>query len=111
MKEEKIIESKFKENIEIFVNQIQSLHTTLPFVSNMLKGTGQKADKLLHEFLENKCEKVMEEEKLLYVISPDHAFRHRTLKKNATQNRLAYSIIRKNFVVSLITKPLWTGSP
>ncbi len=94
----------FGKDIDTFVNQVQSLHTTLPFVSKMLKETGIKANDLLKVFFETKCEKEERNGKLYSIIPVDHRFKHRTLKKNTNHIKTAYSIVRKNFVVSLISQ-------
>jgi hypothetical protein len=104
MEEKKEIKNTFGKDIDLFVNQVQSLHTTLPFVSSMLKDSGNKAEKLLKEFFETKCLKEEREGKHFYIIPVDHRFKHRTLKKNTSHIRIAYSIVRKNFVVSLVSQ-------
>lgn len=104
MEEKKEVKNSFGKDIDLFVNQVQSLHTTLPLVSKMLKNTGNKAESLLNEFFETKCSIEERDGKEYYIIPTDHIFKHRTLKRNTNHIKIAHSIVRKNFIVSMISQ-------
>jgi len=104
MDEKKVVKNTFGKDLDLFVNQVQSLHTTLPLVSTMLKDTGSKAENLLKVFFETKCDKEERDGKHFFIIPVDHRFKHRTLKRNTNHIKIAYSIVRKNFVVSLVSQ-------
>lgn len=104
MEDKKEIKNTFGKDLDLFVSQVQSLHTTLPFVSTMLKDSSNKSEMLLKEFFETKCLKEEREGKQFYIIPVDHRLKHRTLKKNTSHIKIAYSIVRKNFIVSLVSQ-------
>ncbi len=88
----------------LFVSRVQGIHTTLPLISDMLKETHLKAEKQLVDFYKTKCETEVRNGKLYYIIEAGQRFKHRTLKRNVNHVKIANSIVKENFIVSLVSQ-------
>lgn len=92
----------FDKAIEVYLLQIESLWTTLPNVLKTIEKAQNESSKKYNDFLKNNCEYVEAENH--YIISIGNLRRNRILKKEAENNKMAYKIIKRNFVVSLISQ-------
>lgn len=100
---EKVAKSKpFDVAIETFLTQIESLWTTLPLIQKTLNRSKADSTKIYDEFLRTKCEFITSENH--YLISPDNFRKYRILKKDMENNHAAYTIIKRNFLVSLVSQ-------
>lgn len=92
----------FELAIETFLIQIESLWTTLPNVLKTMEKSKMDTMQKYDAFLLSECEYIESENH--YLIKPEHNRKFRILKKKADNNEVAYIIIKRNFIVSLISQ-------
>lgn len=92
----------FDKSIGTFLTQIESLWTTLPKVLKTIEKSKIETMKRHDEFLQTKCEFIKSENH--YLISPSNSRKNRILRKDVENSKVAYIIIKRNFVVSLISQ-------
>lgn len=104
MKEQQIKQEYcFGENLKQFLLHIESLYTSFPLVLGTIVDSRNKTVKAHSDFLQNECE-LKEGEKSIYIIKPEQIRKNENLKKEATQTNIAYIIIQRNFIVSLVSQ-------
>jgi len=96
----------FDSAINTFITQIQSLNSTLPSISKTMDESQTTAANLYDSFLHGKCEKTGEKEngRDLFNIPNEHTLEHRNLKQIWKHSELANELIKKNFIVSLVSQ-------
>lgn len=94
----------FDKPVKVFIDHIESLVNSLPLVLGTIALTNQKANKLHQEFLEKDCERKLDESGEYYYIKPEHVRRNARLRKEIDQSSIAFTIIQRNFIVSLVSQ-------
>lgn len=94
----------FNKNVEVFIENIESLANTLPIVLGTIEQTLEKAIKVHQEFLERNCEKEEKDGKYFYIVKQEHLRRNKKLRKEINYSKIAHQIIQRNFVVSLVSQ-------
>lgn len=94
----------FNKNVEVFIENIESLANTLPVVLGTIEQTLGKAIKVHQQFLESNCEKEEKDGKFFYIVKQEHIRRNKKLRKEINYSRIAHQIIQRNFVVSLVSQ-------
>ena len=92
---------QFDIGIEKFLNRIESLWTSFAIVLKTIEQTRQVALTEHREFLKTSCE-LLEEN--LYSIPTEHYRKNYQLKKAVNNSTTAIKIIKRNFLVSLISQ-------
>lgn len=93
---------KFDIEIENFLNNIESLRSTLPGILEILASQRKKASKEYTEFLQTECEYVESESH--YLIPPAKSRKYTKLKKASTSANIAYKMMVRNYVISLVSQ-------
>lgn len=93
---------KFDQAINNYLNNIESLRSTLPMILGILEIQSEKAIKEHKVFLEKECEYI--ESKGHYLIKPGKLRKNSRLKKSATNSTIAKKILARNFVVSIVSQ-------
>jgi hypothetical protein len=85
-----------------FLNHIESLWTSLPVLLKTIEQTKKNAQKEHQTFLQNNCEFVQAEGH--FIIKPEHYRRNNSHRKAVENSTTAIKIIKRNFLVSLISQ-------
>jgi hypothetical protein len=88
--------------INKFLNHIESLWTSLPVVLKTIERTQRNANEERSEFLIKNCP--LSEDKKHYIIPIEHNRRSNELRKAVDNSTTAIIIIKRNFLVSLISQ-------
>jgi hypothetical protein len=108
MKEEdKSIDSNnsFKDEIDLFIDHIDSLYQTNPMVNMILKVTQMTSEKKRQEYIEDKGIVSKDDEgKETTKIDFKHINKYLDLDKKAQNSFLAQRLIQRNFIVSLVSQ-------
>jgi len=88
--------------INKFLNHIESLWTSLPVVLKTIERTQQNASADRNTFLINNCP--LSEDELYHIIPIEHSRRNNELRKAVLNSTTAIIIIKRNFLVSLISQ-------
>lgn len=95
---------EIKQAVDNFVKHLESLYDTYPLVTVILRATSFATDKRLQEFLKNKATlKNNDQGEEVFSIDYPNISKFNKLKRKADNSELAYQIIPRNFVVSLIS--------
>lgn len=94
----------FEKAINTFLEHIESLSASLPYILSTIEQTKQKAIKLHQTFLNKDCEKKIGENGAYYAIKPEHYRRNNLLRKEVNQAIIAHRIIQRNYIVSLVSQ-------
>lgn len=94
----------FEKPVATFIDHIESLVNSLPLVLGTILATRQKAQKLHQQFLERDCELIHDETGEFYYIRPEHVRRNAQLRKEIAQSSIAFTMVQRNFVVSLVSQ-------
>lgn len=95
--------------IDTFLSHIESLWKSLPNVLKVIENYHTDAEKKYNSFLQNKCE--YSEVDQHFLIKAENALRYKALRKDAENSRVATIIIKRNFVVSLVSQfDMYIGS-
>ena len=86
-----------------FVEQIESLATSLPLAMLVIQGAHRAAHKSYDEFVEKNCKKETRNGEDYMVVPLEHHDRYSVLKKRVQQTSIAYSVVPRSFQVSLIS--------
>lgn len=92
----------FDDAIGKFLNHIESLWTSLPILLKTIEQTKKNSQKEHQSFLQNNCEYI--ESEGYFVITPEHYRRNNSHKKAVENSTTAIKIIKRNFLVSLISQ-------
>lgn len=98
----KLSSEKFDEAIEKFLMQIESLWTSLPTVLKTIERSEQSSNENYNNFLYSHC--AFNEVDETYQIKIENARKNRVLRKEAESYTIAYVIIKRNFLVSLVSQ-------
>lgn len=93
---------RFDIEIENFLNNIESLRSTLPNVLKILNSEKNKANLEYNQFLQTECEYVESDQH--YRIPTQKSRKYTKLKKAATNTTIAHKMMIRNFVISLISQ-------
>lgn len=109
MKEEKATESEekkdFKNEINLFIDHIDSLYQTSPMVNMILKLTQMTSEKKRQEYVEEKGIVEKDEEgNEVTKIDFKNINKYLDLDKKAQNSFLAERLIQRNFIVSLVSQ-------
>jgi hypothetical protein len=100
---EKKIQSDCFENAVIkFLTHIESLWTSLPLVLKTIEAAQSKAIDDHHKFLQDDCEFVESEGH--FIVKPENRRKNEILRKASTTSVVAKKIIKRNFLVSLVSQ-------
>src|SRR5258706_1193577 len=91
------------DSIQEFVEQIESLATSLPLAMLVIQGAHRAAHKSYDEFVEKNCKKETRDGEDYIVVPLEHHDRYSVLKKRVQQTSTAYSVVPRSFQVSLIS--------
>ncbi|WP_147296606.1 hypothetical protein [Flagellimonas nanhaiensis] len=94
----------FNKNIEVFVENIESLSINLPIVLGTIEETLKKSLKIHQDFLERNCKKEKKNGKTFYIVKQEHLRRNQKLRKEVNYSNIAHQIIQRNFIVSLVSQ-------
>lgn len=92
----------FDNSLNKFLNHIESLWTSLPIVLKTIEKTREAAVSEYDNFLSNHCEFIETENH--YLVPTEHVRRNTLLKKAVNNSTSAIKIIKRNFLVSLISQ-------
>ena len=92
----------FDTAIAKFLTHIESLWTTMPIVLRAIESAQSTADSNYNQFLKKNCEYV--ESQKHYIIPPQHSRKNIVLRNAAQNSKAAVKIIKRNFLVSLISQ-------
>ncbi|MGI4750174.1 MAG: hypothetical protein ACRYFB_06040 [Janthinobacterium lividum] len=98
----KIYSDSFDSAIEVFLTNIESLWKTLPTVLKTIDNHYETATNKHNKFLETNG--IYSPEDNLYTIQPENSRKFKIFKKDVENSRVASVIIKRNFVVSLISQ-------
>lgn len=102
MDTEEIKTNNFDIALNKFLSHIESLWTSLPIVLRTIEKTQQASISEHGEFLKNNCEFVQEGN--YYIITSEHNRKNSQLRKAVNNSTSAIKIIKRNFLVSLISQ-------
>ncbi|MCF6357114.1 MAG: hypothetical protein L3J54_04845 [Draconibacterium sp.] len=94
--------AKFDTEIDTFLNNIESLRSTLPDILKILDTQKIKANKEYNKFLISDC-KYIETEKH-FEIPPEKGKKYKKLKKTLTNTTIAQKLMIRNFIVSIVSQ-------
>lgn len=95
---------EIKAAVDNFVKHLESLFDTYPLVTVILRATSFATAKRLQDFLKNKAStKTNSAGDEVFSIDYPNISRFNKLKRKADNSELAYQIIPRNFVVSLVS--------
>ena len=89
----------FDISLEKYLNNIESLWTSLPLVINTIKQAQQTAIEEFNDFIDNYCKPEKENH---YIIPEEHYRKFLKVKKLVDNSATAVKLIERNFLVSLI---------
>ena len=96
------VKTNFDLAIEKFLNNIESLRSTLPVVLTQIKTQREQSSTEYQKFLYDKCE--YRETEGHYWISPENHRNWVKLKKEVTNSELASGIVNRSFLISLVSQ-------
>lgn len=88
--------------IENYIDNIESLRSTLPGILGILKKQSEKHAVEHQKFLDKECEYVPK--KNHYLIIPENSRRNTVLKKAAIQSQIAHTMMSRNFLISIVSQ-------
>ncbi len=94
--------SKFDKEIDNFLNNIESLRSTLPGILSVLMTQKIKATKEYNDFLNKECIYIKKEKH--FEIPPEKGRKYSKLKKINTNTSIAHKMMIRNFVVSIVSQ-------
>ena len=92
----------FDQAIEKFLNNIESLRSTLPLVVDKITEQRDESNNNLLAFLALECE--LDADNLNYKISQENYRKYKELNKKSINSNLAISITHRSFIISLISQ-------
>lgn len=96
------VKPKFDIEIENFLNNIESLRSTLPGILKILSSQKNKAELEYKIFLQSECDYIEEESH--YLIPPEKSRKYTKLKKASINTSIAHKMMVRNFVISLVSQ-------
>lgn len=93
-----------KNNLEIFLQHIDSIKDTLPMTTVLLRPYTKKSIREYLDFMEKNGERVLVEGEEKWLIKDSNSTMFKTLGKNASISGLAIKIINEGLFVSLISQ-------
>ena len=100
------MECFFDEEINRFIDHINSLESTLPLIMLILYATTKSSEEKLNDFIkENKIEKINEDRgKSEYKLTFDQLTQFRRLNDQFTNSVISHNILPRSFIVSLVSQ-------
>jgi hypothetical protein len=96
-------QDKIGEVIAEFVEQVESLATSLPLAMVVIQGAHRASYKSYEEFIKKNCTEETREGEHYVGIPIEHQDRYNALKKRVRRTYMAHSVVPRSFLVSLIS--------
>ncbi len=90
--------------IERFAEHIDSLHASLLLSMFVIEAARRSAVKSYHEFVSKNCKEETREGKKVVLVTLQHERRYDILHKRAHQSSIAFSVVPRSFLVSLVSQ-------
>src|SRR5688500_5163494 len=94
----------FAQDVSIFIDHLESLASSLPKVLSTIEEAHSKARLSHKEFLTRHGNLITDERGSFFTIPTVYIRRNRILRKEVNQLTIAHKVIKRNYIVSLISQ-------